>query len=121
MSKGFSGHFSGTKGANTTVATPKEYNTAGSKSVKKVDSVTTLDNQHNFPMTGTPNSVTKTLKNGSLNSERYYDEKGNAYLDIDYTDHGNPTTHPHVPHEHKISFNSNGQPCRKKEEEIKND
>lgn len=119
MSKGNSGHFKGTKGANTATASPKNYNTAGSKSVKNVDSVTTLDNQHNLPMKGTPNSVTKNFKDGSLNSERYYDEKGNAYLDIDYTDHGNPTTHPYVPHEHKISFNSEGQPCRKKEEDIK--
>lgn len=42
--------------------------------------------------------------NGNLNSERYYDDDGKAYLDIDYTNHGNPKTHPKVPHEHKITF-----------------
>jgi hypothetical protein len=37
--------------------------------------------------------------------ERYYNQEGMAYLDIDYTDHGNPKMHPNVPHEHDIRFN----------------
>lgn len=44
-----------------------------------------------MPMKGIPNSVTqKKDKNGQIISESYYDENGNAYLDIDYTNHGNP-------------------------------
>lgn len=33
----------------------------------------------------------------------YYDEKGNAYKDVDYTDHGNPKRHK-VPHTHIINI-----------------
>lgn len=43
----------------------------------------------------------------------------NAYLDIDYTDHGNPKTHPTVPHEHSINFDDDGNMNRGKEKEIK--
>ena len=48
----------------------------------------------------------------------YYDEDGNAYLDIDYTDHGNPKTHPIVPHQHHIVM-KDGKPDRGKDEEVK--
>ena len=51
-------------------------------------------------MTGIPNLVTIIKKNGIIESERYYDEQGNPYLDIDYTNHGNSKAHPIVPHEH---------------------
>ena len=96
----------------------EDYNTAGSNSVKEVNSKITTNDLHSIPQHGTPNSVSQNYKNGNLDSERYYDSNGDAYLDIDYTDHGNPKTHPHVPHEHAISFDENGNMDRKKEKEI---
>ena len=86
----------------------KDYNGAGSKSVDKVDSVTVTSDIHTVPKEGPPNSVSKNYVDGNLDSERYYDENGNSYLDIDYSDHGNPKTHPTVPHEHDIWFDDNG-------------
>lgn len=54
----------------------------------------------NLPKNGTPNS-TSDLKsaNGQLKQRRWYDGKGNAIKDIDYTDHNNPKAHPN-PHQH---------------------
>lgn len=98
-----------------------DFNSAGSNSVGKVESITTLANSHSLPTTAAPNSVIKNYKEGKLNSERYYGEDGRAYLDIDYTNHGNPSTHPHVPHEHSISFDEHGKMHRGKEKEINND
>lgn len=42
--------------------------------------------------------------NDKLSTERYYGSDGKPYLDIDYSNHGNAKMHPHVPHEHKITF-----------------
>ena len=50
------------------------------------------------------NCVIKTVINGEITKERYYNEKGIAYLDIHYTNHGNPKTHPKVPHIHRIVY-----------------
>ncbi len=91
----------------------KDYNTAGSGNVGKVESIHITSNQHSKERVSTPNSVIKNYMNGKLNNERYYGKDGKAYLDIDYTNHGNPKTHPHVPHEHKISF-KNGKMIREK-------
>jgi len=56
-------------------------------------------------MTAKSNSVKAKLDSSCKTiQERYYDSHGKAYLDIDYTDHGNPKMHPHVPHEHHIHF-----------------
>ena len=77
------------------------YNSAGSRDVKVVKSVST-STSHSLPKTSEPNSVEIVYKNGKKTTERYYDGKGKAYLDIDYTDHGNPKMHPKVPHQHKI-------------------
>lgn len=82
----------------------KDYNSAGSSCVGKVDSVTTVSNSHSMPQSGTPNSVTKNYKDGKLSTERYYGSDGKPYLDIDYSNHGNSKMHPYVPHEHKITF-----------------
>ncbi len=86
----------------------KDYNEAGSNSVGEVDSVNVTADEHGASKTGTPNSVTRDYNDGRLRYERYYDGDGNAYLDIDYSDHGNPKTHPTVPHEHNIWFDKNG-------------
>lgn len=90
------------------VVSDDEYNIAGSNSVKEVDSAAITSNLHDVPKTGEPNSVSKNYKDGKLNSERYYGSDGRAYLDIDYSDHGNPKTHPIVPHEHDIWYDNNG-------------
>ena len=116
MSKANSGLFHNTSGdkANKSVAQNEgpvngsDFNTAGSNSVGKVDTVTTTHDVHNVPDHGIPNSVSKNYKKGKLNSERYYDSNGDAYLDIDYTDHGNSKMHPNVPHEHSIHFDQDG-------------
>ena len=48
------------------------------------------------------------MVNGQVVTERYYNDKGEAYLDIDYTDHNRPKGHPFVPHIHhcKVIYNS---------------
>lgn len=95
-----------------------DYNTAGSNSVRDVDIVLDVNDLHDIPKYGLPNSVTKNNRNNVLTSERYFDDNGHAYLDIDYTDHGNPKTHPHVPHEHDIWFDENGSFHRGKDKGI---
>lgn len=80
-----------------------DYNKAGSSDVRKVDKINkidTTDNKDKLEIKGEPNSVTKNYKHGRMIQEQYYDEKGDVYLDIDYTDHGNPKFHPVVPHQH---------------------
>lgn len=60
---------------------------------------------HRLPMTGQiPNSnQSQKDEKGNVIRIRYYDENGNAYKDIDYTDHGNPNRHK-APHEHIINI-----------------
>ena len=93
------------------------FNNAGSSSVQQVDVKISVGESHKLSMNGTPNSVTQKQKNGKVTSERYYDSQGKAYLDIDYTNHGNAKTHPVVPHEHHISY-INGQPRRGKGKKV---
>ena len=57
-----------------------------------------------MPESGDKNSVVQNYRNGSLCTERYFDENGLPYLDIDYSNHGNPKMHPIVPHEHDIEI-----------------
>ena len=106
---------------NETHVNGKDYNTSCSNSVNRVDSVHTVANAHSMPSKSAPNSVIRNYKAGKLNTERYYDNNGKAYLDIDYSDHGNPSTHPHVPHEHDIHIDSDGKLHRGKERRIKHD
>lgn len=125
--KGNSGYFSGTSdsmkyqldiqffGANPKAG--KDYNFAGSKSVNAV-TYKTLTKSQKVPMTAKSNSVKAKIDGkGKTIQERYYDSHGKAYLDIDYTDHGNRKMHPHVPHEHQIHF-KNGTPFRGTGKEI---
>lgn len=109
--KGYNNDYGGGGGSGSGSGTPvngQDYNGAGSQSVGKVDSVNITADEHTISKTGEPNSVSQNFKGGKLESERYYDEEGNAYLDIDYSDHGNPKTHPKVPHEHDIWFDDDG-------------
>lgn len=116
MGSGKSGLYSGTHGGGP--VNGSDYNSAGSNTVKTVTSVVKTDS-HSVPVTGIPNSVTKNYKQGKLDSERYYGKDGKAYLDIDYSNHGNPKTHPTVPHEHDISFDSDGKMHRGKDKGIR--
>ena len=94
------------------------YNSAFSRDVGVVASITSTD-KHSVPETSVPNSVCIKLdKKGNKLSERYYDASGRAYLDIDYSDHGNKRSHPVVPHQHTISW-ENGKLKRSKGNEIK--
>ncbi|MCQ2526863.1 MAG: hypothetical protein MJ130_08860 [Lachnospiraceae bacterium] len=108
--KGYNSDFGGGGGnaAGNAPVNGEDYNGAGSSSVKNVDSVNIMADSHSVPTQCTPNSVTQNFKDGKLDSERYYDDNGNAYLDIDYTNHGNPKTHHNVPHEHDIWFDDDG-------------
>jgi hypothetical protein len=96
-----------------------DYNRAGSSTVGQVESVDIVIDSHNLAQHGIPNSVTQNYKNGHLYTERYYDAAGNAYLDIDYSNHGNSRTHPNVPHEHDIWFDDDGQFHRGKDSGIR--
>lgn len=59
---------------------------------------------HNLPIKSTPNStIIQRDDKGRIVRIRYYDEKGNAYKDIDHTDHGRPDIHK-VPHTHEIKI-----------------
>lgn len=91
------------------------YNSAGSKSVKIIVKKTIIERTHDYkvPIDGDKNSVLIILEDNHIVQERYFDQNGEVYLDIDYTNHGNPKQHPIVPHEHiwyinkKWYFNKN--------------
>ena len=122
MGAGYHGGFGQTKGAtkhqnsngnNAPISKQLNFNSSGSKSVKTVSSYTSSSDAHKVPMTSLSNSVHISYKDGKTHSERYFDSKGNAYLDIDYSNHGNPKIHPVVPHEHTITI-VNGKFIRNK-------
>lgn len=123
MSKGNSQLFANTKGtsSSTGIITNKiDYNAAESSEVGKVDEIIKTTN-HSIAIKGSPNSVIQKYDDrGTLISERYYDGNGNAYLDIDYSSHGNQQRHPIVPHQHRITIIDN-KVIRKRGEKIKND
>ena len=48
-----------------------------------------------------------------LSEKERDDEKGRAKTDIDYTNHGNPTKHPNVPHEHHWDWSNPDSPIRR--------
>ena len=63
---------------------------------------------------GTPNSSVDILDSqGNIATRRWYDSEGNAYRDVDMTNHGNPKMHAEYPHEHTWDW-SNGKPQRSK-------
>ena len=77
------------------------YNFCSSKLVGKVDCVVREEKYNKIPLHYYPNVVVKKVVNDRVISERYYNENGDVYLDIDYTNHKNPKTHPVVPHMHR--------------------
>lgn len=63
---------------------------------------------------GNPNSSVDILDDqGNIITRRWYDSNGNAYRDVDMTNHGNSKTHPEYPHEHTWNW-SDGIPKRSK-------
>ena len=53
------------------------------------------------PITGRPNSSVDIQNNqGQIVTRRWFDSRGNQIRDIDLTNHGNPRSHPEVPHQH---------------------
>ncbi len=110
MSKGFSGIFKKPIIAIFSKNLPInkiDYNHAESIDVQIVNELNIIKN-HGVTIKDIPNSVNqKYNEKGDLISERYYDGNGNAYLDIDYTNHGNSKQHSIVPHQHSITIIGN--------------
>lgn len=97
------------------------YNNANSPFVGIVKEINEI-NKHekeeiHVPIKGIPNSVTVIKDNNGTLQERYYNEKGDAYLDIDYSNHGNPKMHPEVPHIHHWIKDEKGNLIRKRSKE----
>ena len=101
--KGYSSAFSNQNASTSNLNNGIDFNPAGSKSVRNIESIQTISEKHSLPNSSCANSVIRNYKDGKLSTERYYGENGQPYLDIDYTNHGNSKTHPVVPHEHKIT------------------
>ncbi len=85
-----------------------KYNFANAR-IKKVVTVNELRGHISLKGLGVPNSVTKKIVAGCVVTERYYDEKGEAYLDIDYSNHGDARSHPKVPHLHSLRLDKDGK------------
>lgn len=77
------------------------FNPRKSKLVGKVNHIHIAHWGYKIPTIYKPNTVIKKIVNGIIEQERYYDEKGETYLEIHYTNHGNPKAHPRVPHIHR--------------------
>lgn len=85
------------------------FNFKHSKLVEKVTKTFVSSAGVSIPKQGVPNSVSKKIVGGYVVTERYYNSKGTAYLDIDYTCHGNPKAHPEVPHIHRWKTDKDGK------------
>ena len=88
------------------------YNFKDSKLVGKVLKTSISGKGVSISKNGAPNSVIKKAINGFVVTERYYNNKGEAYLDIDYTCHKNPKAYPCVPHIHWWYHDDNGKLVR---------
>ena len=96
----------------------RKYNFRNSLLVNKVSKIISVGINTSIPMSNGANTVVKKVSNGYVLTERYYNEKGEAYIDIDYTCHGNPVTHPVVPHIHRWIKDKNGITRRGKWEDF---
>ena len=116
MGSGLSGRYVGTKGSSE----PKSginYNIARSSSVRSVSVINNIGKSHSLPTHSAPNSVSQKMRNGKLYEERFYNSKGEPYLDIDYSNHSAPSKHVN-PHQHAIII-VNGHIKRGRQEPIK--
>jgi hypothetical protein len=67
----------------------------------------TRTTDRSIPRTAEPNSYTfRVNADGEVVQVRRYGPDGRAQFDIDFTNHGNPAAHPHVPHQHDWSWPS---------------
>jgi len=56
---------------------------------------------------GEPNSITRQVdSSGRIIKERHFGPDGRAVQDIHFTNHGNPETHPNVPHRHNWDWSN---------------
>ncbi|WP_314595171.1 hypothetical protein [uncultured Selenomonas sp.] len=78
------------------------------------DEHSSTNNSKDFKRTGKPNSsIDRVDEKGRIITRRWYDGNGRAKKDVDFTDHGNPKTHPEVPHEHTWKWDKDGNAHRK--------
>ena len=96
-----------------------KYNFCNSKLVGRVDGCFPSYEGKSIPSKFKSNSVIKKIVNDFVVTERYYNEDGEAYLDIDYTCHGKPVAHPAVPHIHRWTKDEHGHLTRAKWEDFK--
>lgn len=66
---------------------------------KVIDKSTGKDEDRSLPIKGNPNSISELRENCVLITRRQYDERGNAVVDYDFSDHGHPKHHKN-PHKH---------------------
>lgn len=57
-------------------------------------------NKSSIPKEHTPYTRVDLYKNGVLHQSRWFDKNGLPIRNRDYTEHGNSTRHPIVPHDH---------------------
>jgi len=63
----------------------------------------------NLGIKGPPNSSVDILDSqGNIATRRWFDSNGRVFRDVDFTNHGNPGTHPECPHEHIWRFDADG-------------
>jgi RHS repeat-associated protein len=72
-----------------------------------------VSEEHGLSVTGIPNSTGLRWRDGEIVQGRTYDEEGDATVDTDMTNHGNPTIP--APHAHEWNKGENGKPSRSKE------
>ena len=92
-----------------------KYNFLFSELVGKVKNIVTSGQGTSIPYEAEPFSVHKKIIRGLVITERYYNNEGLPYLDIDYTCHGNPETHPCVPHIHRWKRSKDGKKIERNE------
>ena len=91
----FKGFNFGNKGARKQRVTSNTGNTYDTTPSKNHSTTTSTS------LKGKPNSSVDIVdKNGNIVTRRWFDSNGNQFRDVDFTNHGNPKTHPEWPHEH---------------------
>jgi hypothetical protein len=84
--------------------TKKSFPRVEPENVKTFDPDTRIAviSQSNLPKSGLANwKYDKISNDGRILQRRFYDCEGNAFEDVDMTNHGQPRAHPHVPHVHE--------------------
>lgn len=79
-----------------------------SRSIQVVRNVK-VTNARSLTNTGRRFSSQSLVKNGNVTQTRYYNWRGKATWDIDFTNHGSPLKHS-VPHAHRWGFSVRSGP-----------